>query len=588
MVWSRSFALALVGATCLAAPGVAQLARVQASPNAPKLLVAPFGRIQAADSDLAMVVSDGLRDRMQLDHTDNFQTIVKKAMCDILVESGFACTTGLETSVIGQLARFANARYIVDGTIYPRSDDSVLVLARLVQPVTNGLATTASALVPRARVDASLGRALADRLSDKFRSFEPITNCRTAREQKNFARAIDQANRALRYDPASGGAFLCLAMVHQDQGDPTDTVQTYLEQAMQADSLNSQIARQLAVIYEQKGDTTALMHMLHHILQVDVTDNDLRVRAARLYVQRGQSDSAIALLNEGLSRNPNQYEMLSAKAISFAAAQKWDSAGATQRLAFEADSTKIDSLGLERITAYYQAAGDTTHYCAWVVRATEHLPTDAAFRYSDVTCKLAHADTAGATTAIQRFMQLAPNDGRGHLVYATLLLAKADSSHKELYDSALAQAEAAGSADSAFHNSASGIILRVGVTVMQGGNLPRADTLLGMAHAWADSGTQIWQTAMFYHGYAQFQEGYGEIQQLQEIYKRFQQKDPTARDQGCAAVTRATGFFNQAEPKLTEHASVNRDAANQLLTYLPQLRQVLTQYGSARAMRCPS
>jgi tetratricopeptide (TPR) repeat protein len=587
MTWTRSFGLALAGAACVAAPAAAQLGRVQPPPNEPKLLVAPFGRMQASDSDLAMIVGDGLREKMRLDHTDDFQTVQKKAMCDILTESGFACTTGLEQTVIAQLARFANARYVVDGMLFPRTGDSVLVLARLVQAVrTAPLAATASVQLPRDRISNATGSQLADRLADKYRAFDHVTNCRNYREQKDYSRALEAANRALRYDPQSGGALLCIGMVMQDQGAPTDTVQAVFERAHDADSLNTVVARQLARIYDQKGDTTQLLHMLHHILQVDVGDNELRIQTAQLYVQRHFADSAVMLLDQALARNPNLYDVVMAKAISFAAWEKFDSAGATMRQAADIDSTKVDSLFLERIIAFYDAAHDTVHVLNWERRMTRKVPTYTANWYRYGTGLLTHGDTAAAAEAIKQFMTRAPNDGRGHFVYATLLLAEAakDTSQHALGDSAMAHARIAGEADSTLRPNIAPIYLRLGAQALQppAPNYLRADSLLTIAKNW--SGPQTAPTAAFYLGVAQFYLGLGAVQQAGKM--QGPHLTQAVRDSACVIVKSGSDYLDLSEPNISTNAAVNRDLANSLLTYLPQLRAPLPQL--SRVFKCPS
>lgn len=576
--WTRSFGIALASAACFTAPAAAQLARVQASPNAPKLLVVPFGRADAADSDLAMEISDGLRDRMRVAHTEDFNTILKKGMCDVLIESGFACTTGLEPSVIGQVARFLNARYLIDGMIFRRGGDSLLILARLAEAFgTSRVATTTSLLLPRSGVRSSTGPDLANQLADKFRSFEYIANCRTQREQRNHARALEAANRALRYDAHSGGALLCTGLVLLDQGASTDTVQAAFERAHEADSLNTVVARQLARIYEEKGDTVQLLHMLHHILHVDINDNDLRIAAARLYVRRNHADSAVMILDEALNRNPNQYELLNAKSIALGAWEKWADAAATMSQAAELDSSKIDSLFIYRIIEFYDRANDSTRAFDWVRRATQRLPTESAYWYRYATGLLGRADTAGAITAVKQFMTLAPGDGRGHLVYATLLMSTSQP------DSALVHATMAGDADSVYRPNAAGIFLRVGVAALQAQNYARADSLLSQAKAWAAA--SLLPTATFYLGVAEFQRGYQAVQAAQAAQGPAR-TDPAQRDVGCNAVKSAGDFLNLAEPNITAGVAVNREYANQLLSYVPTLRTALPQI--ARALRCPS
>jgi tetratricopeptide (TPR) repeat protein len=588
--WTRMAAAVLVAVSCVAAPAAAQLARVRAAPSAPKLLVVPFGRTLASDSDLAMEIPDGIRERMRLDHTGNFQTILKKAMCDILIESGFPCTSGLERNVIGQLARFANARYVIDGMIYNRGRDSLLILARLVEAFGQSpLAASTFIEVARNQVNSRIGRDLADRLADKYRAFEYVSNCRNAREQKDYQKAVEQAQRALRYDSQSGGAYLCMALARQDMGAPTDSVQGDLERAHDADSLNTVVARQLARIYEEKHDTTQLLHMLHHILQMDAGDNELRIATARLYVLTGHADSAVMLLDTALARNPNQYDILNAKSVSLAAARDWAAAAAALAQGAEVDSSKVDSLFIQRIIVLYDSAGDSTSAFDWVRRATQRLPEEPAYWYRYATELLARRDTAQAMTAIRRFITLAPNDGRGHLVLATLLLGAghADSTDtatiRAFEDSAVMHAKMAGDADSAYRVNAAPIFLRVGAAALQRQKYPRADTLLTVAKEWA--GPQTAPTAGFYLGVAQVQLGLAAVQQAQGMQEAAR-RNQAVRDSACALVRSGADYLNLAEPNLTANAAVNRDLANSLLTYLPQLRAAFPQLN--RALRCPS
>ncbi len=575
-MWTRSFGIALVSAACLAAPARAQLARMQASPNAPKLLVVPFGHI-AADSDIATEIADKFRDRIRLAHNDDFAVILKKAMCDALDQSGFSCSIELEPTQVGQLANVMNARFIADGRLFPRGQDSLLVLVRLVQAVRlNPMGTAASVVVERTKLTASLGERLADRIADKYRSFEYITRCRSEREQKNFDRAVDAAQRALRYDVESGGAYLCLALTLQDRGAPADSVQAALEQAHAADSLNTTVARQLAFMYQEKRDTANLIRMSRNILAVDINDNDLRKSVAQLYVIRGHADSAVMLLDEALGRNPTQWDLLNLKAIALGAQSKWDSAAAVMATAAEADSSKIDSTFISRTLDFYDRANDSAHVLAWVQRGTQKVPTWSGLQYRYSVLLLAKNDTAGALAAAEKFMTMVPGDGRGHLVVATLLQARGQD------DSALVHAKMAGDADSTYRPAAAGIFVRAGVKALQAQVWPRADTLLTQAKDWGQGQAQ--QTAAFYAGVAEFQRGYGALTDAQK--RQGPRVEQAQRDSGCVSLRAATDFLNQAEQNITANVAINREAASQYLTYLPQFKDAIPKM--ARALKCPS
>jgi Flp pilus assembly protein TadD len=334
------------------------------------------------------------------------------------------------------------------------------------------------------------------------------------------------------------------------------------------------VARQLAVMYQDKRDTTQLLHMLHHILQVDINDNELRKSTAQILVMRGHGDSAVMLLDEALARNPNLFELLIVKAIALGAQSKFDSAGAVMTQASEIDSTKVDSGFISRTLEFSDRARDSVRSLEWMRRGTVKAPTWIALRYRYASTLLGKGDTAGAVAGFRDYMNKAPGDGRGHLALASIFAGQA------LDDSAMAHAKMAGDADSTLRPVAAGIFLRVAVKALQASSFPRADSLFGQAQDWAQGDAQ--KTAQFYRGVAQFQEGYAFVQIAQDRYKA---KDSAG---GCPAVKSATDFLILAETNITAAVAANREMASQLLGYLPQLRTALTQLGGPRALKCPS
>jgi Flp pilus assembly protein TadD len=561
-----------------AGSAVAQLARLPASATAPKLLVAPFGRDQTADSLLATAAADAVRQRMLTSHTGDFATITKEAVCKALEESGFSCTQPLEPSQIGQLAHLLNARFMVDGMVFPRGADSVLVLARLLQTVRqNPLAASASMVIARARVG-NVSSALSDRLADKFRSFEPITNCRTALDAKDFTKAAEAVNRALRYDRESGGAYLCMAQVLQANGGNPDSVQAAYERAHNADSLNTLVGRQLYLLYEVKHDTTQMLHMLHHIMQVDVSDNDIRKVAVEVFVRRGHADSAVAILDDALNRNPNQIDLLVLKAIALGAQGKFVEAGASMAAAAAIDSAKIDSLFIARTLAFYDAANDSASAFTWRRICTVRTPGDGDCLFKYATGLYDRHDTTAAIAAIRQYIAKQPASGRGQLVLSNWLGAAGQ------LDSSLAYARAAVAADTAWRPQASAMFLRAGYAAFQAKDYPRAIDLLGQAQSGASA--QNAPTIAYLLGNSQFNIGLAAVQELQQNRAiSANSKNPADIAAACDLLKRGVDNFNQAQPNMGAGASINRDGANQILSYigdvLPRLGAITTR------LKCP-
>ncbi len=575
-LWARMIGVSLLCLACFAPPATAQLSRLPASANAPKLLVAPFGRDQSADSVLATAAADAVRQRMLTSHTGEFATITKDAVCKALEESGFSCTQPLEPSQIGQLAHLLNARFMVDGMVFPHGADSVLVLARLLQTVrTNPLAASAAMVADRAKLGGTVGSSLADRLADKFRSFEPITNCRAALETKDFAKATDAANRALRYDRESGGAYLCMAQVLQANGGSPDSVQAAYERAHDADSLNTLVGRQLYLIYEAKHDTAQMLHMLHHIMQVDVADNDIRKVAVEVQVRRGHADSAVAILDDALNRNPNQVDLLVLKSIALGAESKFAEAGASMAAAAAVDSAKIDSMFIARAVSFYDAANDSANAFTWRRICTDRTPGDGDCWFKYASGLYDRHDTAGAIVAIRHLVALHPETGRGQIVLANWQGAAGQ------LDSSLAEAKAAVVADSSWRPQAAAMFLRAGYAAFQAKDYPKTIELLSQAQPWAVGQTLV--TISYLLGNSQFNIGLPVLQQLQAL-----KVDPSKRasvDSACALSKTIIDNFTPAQTNVAAGAAISRDAANQILTYIGN---VTTALGPMRTrLKCP-
>jgi tetratricopeptide (TPR) repeat protein len=572
--------LALAVGAAATTPAAAQIARVRAaSADAPKLLVVVFQR-DPNDSALAVQVSDAIRDRIRNAHLTRFNPILKDGMCRTLTESGFPCDVPLEQTQLRPLARHLNARLIIEGNVIPRGQDSVLVIARLVEASGQSpQSATASVTTLRSRA-AATGGDLANRLSESYRSFEDVQQCRQHLEAQRFPQALQEARNALRLHPSSSAALLCMAMTMRAQNAPQDTIETVLRQAVAVDSLNTTVMRQLASIYEQRADTARLIGMLSKILSIDYADKALRIRTAELYVRIGQqtgdsavarayADSAVRLIDAALERSPADIELLLTKSIGMAVKRQWDSAAATLELVASADSQRVDSLFLHRMTNYLKALPDSARLLTWTRIATVKAPTQAGYWFDLANLAMARADTNLSLEAARQYSQLLPNDGRGHLLIARVFSARVTQTNppdRVLIDSLYVHANAAAQ-DSTLRPFAAGFFLQVGGRAMADTNFARAESLLTRARDYSAPGQLRVQSSWFL-GIAQFQL----IRKADSTAEATPQNERATA--GCAAVTRVRDLLPLAEANIGAGAAVNRELANQLLSqYLPAFRQ---------------
>lgn len=573
--FGRSLALVALGVLSAAVPATAQRVSVT-STDAVKVVVVPLSRSDR-DSAMSVLVANAIRDRLTIAWAQRFNVVSKRVIDTNLVSSGFPVDMPLDPAMARQLARLLNARLLIEGVILPTGDDSVEVVGRLSE-ITGQLPQTASASLrlERRRVNAGSGSELANRLADAYRSFGDTKECDARRRAGEHPRALEAARSALQRYANSSQAYLCMAQVMQAQRAPADTIVRLLERARDADSLNVVAMWQLARYYEERGDTVELIHALRHILNADFGNTDVRISLARLLSGRGHTDSAVAAIDSSLNRNPNQAQLLVARSVVLASARRWADAGADLARAAEADSTVQDSALVFRITQIFQQAADTTSLVRWVRTATEKFPTQANYFYQLAALLRARADTAGAEGAIRGYLRLLPNDGRGHLVLASLLLDQGQ------LDSAQSHALAAGQADSLLRNSASQVLFAIGARKLQAAansqtpavEYTAASEILGRAKEWATGAAAA--RISYYLGIAQLQLAIAADNEAQAA------STPAQAQARCEAARREAELITQAEANVTAGGRTDPDRAMQILQQaVPAYRQRATAFQRA-------
>lgn len=570
----RSLAILVLGAAALVAPAGAQVARVTTSVTSVKVVVVPFTRLDR-DSALSVDIANSVRERLRLAYADRFNAVEKRLIDTNLVSSGFPVDMPLDPTSARQLARVLNARLLLEGVIIPLSDDSVEIVARLSE-VTATLPQSASAEVrtQRGRANRGTGNQLANQLADAFRSFEPSKQCEMYRQAQDYPKAMNAANDALRRSPNNSQALLCKARVMQAQQAPPDSVLAVLRRAQDSDSMNVVAQWQLARYYEERGDTAKLIESMHHILIADPNNNEVRIALAQLHFRRNEPDSSVRVLNEGLDRNPNQADLLDMRARVQAASGRWAPAAADLVRVSELDTTKVDSAFVVRIVNYFQEAHDTTNLTTWVRRATQRYPTPN-YWYQLTLLLRAKSDTAGAAEAIRGYLRMVPDDGRGNLVYSTILLDLGQP------DSAAQRAKAAGQADSVLRGSAAQVLFAVGARKLQAQDWANSDTLLQQAKDWArpDAAPRI----AYYLGIAQLQLAIAADNEAQGASGR----DAASVATRCDAARREADLITQAEANVTAGGRTDPDRAMQILQQaIPAYRQRATAF--SRNARCPA
>ena len=581
-------------ALALLAPGArAQLARPRtAAPDAPKLLVVPFQR-DRPDSALSLLIADGMRERLRTDHLDQFNPISRADLCRALTESGFPCDVPLDAPTVRQLARFINAKYLVEANMIRRPHDSVLIVARLSEAqATDPQAATASKVESIQQAGTRTGSDLVNRLVQGYETFEKVSQCRRKLDLRDFQGARRAAQDALHDFPANAGAWVCIARIQEAQSAPTDSVIAALDSAYVRDTLNTGVMRRLAQKYQAANDTVRLLGMLKKILMIDFRDIDLRVNTIRMMAQMGQADSAVVLANQGLANNPANAELLAVKAIALAASaaqskavadslaagpakdslgrvisELWDSAGVTMALVADIDSGRVDSLFLNRITNYFKLAPDTANWVRWLGVATRRLPAQLDNWYTLVSVRMVKNDTAGALEALRGYREHIPAGSdtsqepglRRHFALSRYL--RGMLTYRTQPDTAIADANAAIGADSTLRGATAVIFLQTGLKSYQDSAYTVAiDRLQRARDFFTVAGNQrAIVPASFFLSLSQFRVG-------------VQADAAVEASHSCDDARKLPDMWTASEQNMIAGVAQNREVANQILTAIQQYK----------------
>lgn len=302
----RALQFALTLTIGFATPAAAQLAAPQAPSQ--RLLVLPF-QASTADSAASIALADAIRARVTALAKNKVMVVPKAKLCEALKASGFPCDGLLDDQQARQLARFLQVHAYLTGS-FVKEGTTLKADVHLIDIASSGMSGAFTVSDANPGTTAALADLIAQRVAAIVRISEPIRNCSEERKKSQFARARNEAQKALAVDPNSTGAWLCIATVYEAQRMPIDSVIAASERALKGDSLNGTALENIARGYQQKGDTLKALDAFIRQLRGEPRNVSKRLGIAQMLRQMKQFERAVALLDEGLKFMPGEQQLL--------------------------------------------------------------------------------------------------------------------------------------------------------------------------------------------------------------------------------------------------------------------------------------
>ncbi|MHB1328268.1 MAG: tetratricopeptide repeat protein [Gemmatimonadales bacterium] len=365
------------------APLAAQLraSRPAAQPrNLPRLLVANPHTFQASDSAAAVRIGHGMRDKLNGIADRWYMVIERDQMNDALTQYGYPPDAVLPPLVARQLGSQLQARASVISTL-AREGGQIKVESRVLSGNDQtGHLVTATQVAGQSPED--LGGKLAESMKGAFNALPDAKAC-FEESQTNPSKAADAARKAIRAQPNHALAELCLAQLAVTRKAPVDEILGHYKNATEGDRYSLEAWGGLLGQYQVKGDTANIIETYSQLIVIAPNNQRVVEDAVRFFIIAGKPDIGEEKAREAIARdpsNPDNYNMLSTACLVQEKPEKNLCAIEALEQVFTLDSTKMDTLNLQKmlfITSRDSATAPA--YLKWSQRAVGKFPTNGYF-----------------------------------------------------------------------------------------------------------------------------------------------------------------------------------------------------------------
>lgn len=347
-------------ATAVAAQIPTRRAPVQASNNAPRLLVANPHSFNAADSAPAVAIGEGLRKSVDKQAGSQFRVLTRTDMNTALTEFGYPVDAILAPLPQRNLAASLNARVLVATTLTKDAGSKTVVTARFA-----GLNDEAGYVVSQTQAAGQTPQDLGDKLGAGFgpviKTWGDAKAC-VDQAKTAPAKAEVAAKKAIQLIPTHGLANYCLGQLALGKNTKADsaTAMRLFGEAVKGDPLSLNAWTQIAAGYEVAGDTTKTVDALQQMLRIAPTNQPLRDLVFKKLLAYGKPELAEAVATEGLALdagNPDLYDLR-----------------ANSRIFRENYNGALEDL--EQIVVLDSARADSTFYMKYLITATASSKPD--------------------------------------------------------------------------------------------------------------------------------------------------------------------------------------------------------------------
>ncbi|MEO8577907.1 MAG: hypothetical protein ABI556_14460 [Gemmatimonadales bacterium] len=530
-------------AALFALPLAASAQRTAAPP--PRVMIPTF---MSAEKDLGLQAAEALRSRVTRDTDVRRLIVIPKAdINNTLNASGYSTTEPLQPNDAKALAVLLRADEYMDGVV-TKTPTGVKIEARLVLARDQNLAQP----LPAAEA-AKLDQAAAAVSKSYQAAREQLANektCYTLLREGKHNEAVSAGRSALTKYPNGTIAMVCIANAYQELKQP-DSVLAIAERITAIDPRNINSLRFQADIYGARKNTAKQLEALTRLMAADPSNDRLREQVIASLVQAGKAADAIPIIEEALRTNPGDPGTLRTAWLVYFAANQYEKGLTIGSEMVKADTALADSAYYVRSAA--AASSISPARAAQIVaEGTAKFPNNANLLLVQANGLSKAGQNAQALSIMNRVLAVNPRIEGGYAQKALIF------SNMNMPDSVLTTVRA-GVAAGADKKQLAQIALKTGSDAYKAGNASKKREDLQRAVAFLKLADELDSSAdaKFLAGASAFLIGQSAVTEAQGT-------------KSCTLARLAKESFNTAQENVPAGLTSYKEAAQQLLTAIPQ------------------
>jgi tetratricopeptide (TPR) repeat protein len=409
-------------------------------------------------------------------------------------------------------------------------------------------------------------------ISDALKGIPQYKQCIADLRAQKLDAAVKDAQAGIQAYPNSTLSRVCLLNAYGTQKAPADSIISVANAILALDPTSMLALSNLADAYIQKGDTAKAVETNLRIYRADPSNQAVATSIVQQLATSGAPDKALPIIDSLLKDNPGDTQMLRTKWLLQLRANQFKQALATGEEIVKLDTSFATVDYYNRSIGAAQKDSNTAAVQQLAAKASQKFPKEGSFAILLAQSYYKAGQLQQALQAARRASDVAPKDP------AAWEFILAIQSQMNQPDSMLATAQKAIAAGVPKDSLGASLLAVAGPALKKAQETKtREDWEAALKAAQAVDAVVPSPQTKFYVGVSAFSIGQDQVNDIQKLAKGNKEDKLKA----CAEAKGAEDNFATASIAIPPGASVNKEAAGQIMGSLGQFGEYITQVKTA-------